>query len=294
MPGYHRLLVAYDGSPSGEDALALALRLRDADATLILACVVPGHPWHFPGHGEATRHEQEDALELLAEAQARIPAGVRVLERAPAAASAARGLTELAEAEGADVVVIGSAVGAEHGRIGIARTAGRLLQGAPCAVAISPPGGRSETGLFRHVGVAYDGSPEAATALAEAYAVAERCGAAMTIYSAIDQTVPASAVSRRTVQERLDAVAAAAPAGVNPRTEMLVGAPGAVIAGACEGVVDLLLAGSRGYGSLQRALVGSVSEWLVERATHPVVIVPRAPAAARSPERGLPAAAAAE
>jgi nucleotide-binding universal stress UspA family protein len=35
--------------------------------------------------------------------------------------------------------------------------------------------------------------------------------------------------------------------------------------------------GSRGYGPIQRALLGSVSEELLARARHPVLVVPRQP-----------------
>lgn len=49
--------------------------------------------------------------------------------------------------------------------------AGRLLHGAPCAVAVAPAGAR-EAGSFRHVGIAYDGTPEARAALAAGYALA--------------------------------------------------------------------------------------------------------------------------
>ena len=45
--------------------------------------------------------------------------------------------------------------------------------------------------------------------------------------------------------------------------------------GACEGIVDLLVTGSRSYGPVQRALLGSVSEALTEGASHPVLVVPR-------------------
>ena len=46
-----RVIVAYDGSPRAEDALALALRLRDPDeGALTLACVVSGRHWHLPAH----------------------------------------------------------------------------------------------------------------------------------------------------------------------------------------------------------------------------------------------------
>jgi nucleotide-binding universal stress UspA family protein len=284
--GFRRIIVSSDGSPSALDALALALRLRDPDGgALILACVVPSHPWHLPGAG-GDDTAVRDAQEMLGEVQAGLPAGIPVLERTPKATSAARGLTELAEAEGADLVTIGSAAGAVDGRIGIARTAGRLLHGAPCAVAIAPPGER-ETVPFRHVGVALDSSPEAAHALGIAYGIASTAGSAMTLYAAIDQTteLPGGVDVRRArlaVQDRLDAAADSAPAGVNPRTMLLVGSPGPVIAEACDGIVDLLVAGSRGYGSLQRALLGSVSEELIARSTHPVLIVPRPPRAGGS------------
>lgn len=47
---FRRVIVAFDGSPRGEDALALALRLCDhGEGALTLACVVTGHRWHV-GH----------------------------------------------------------------------------------------------------------------------------------------------------------------------------------------------------------------------------------------------------
>jgi len=64
---------------------------------------------------------------------------------------------------------------------------------------------------------------------------------------------------------------------VNPRTVVLHGAPGDVIPEACDGIVDLLVTGSRGYGPMHRALLGSVSETLTEGAPHPVLITPRRP-----------------
>ena len=89
-------------------------------------------------------------------------------QRAPVAPSPARGLTELAESEDADLIVIGSSRHGEAGHIRLERTAGRLLQGAPCAVAIAP-GDLRETDDFRHVGIAFDGSPEARAALDAGY-----------------------------------------------------------------------------------------------------------------------------
>lgn len=272
---FHRVIVAFDGSERSADALALALRLLDPAGVLTLACVVPGPRWHVGAH---VHHPDvpvpDEFAEMFTDARATIPAGIRVRERAPVAASAARGLTELAESESADLIVIGSSRHGDAGHIRLERTAGRLLQGAPCAVAIAP-GDLRETTDFRHVGIAFDDSPEARAALAVAYGVAARCGAAVTLFSAVDLLDSDAPAARRRVETALDEAADGAPARVNPRTVLLRGPAGTVIRDACDGVVDLLVTGSRGYGPLQRALAGSVSETLTEGAPHPVVVVPR-------------------
>jgi nucleotide-binding universal stress UspA family protein len=278
---FRRVIVAFDGSERSADALALALRLLDPAGVLTLACVVPAQRWHVGGHVHRPDAPVPGELaDMFAEARATIPAGIRVRERAPMAASPARGLTELGEAEGADLIVIGSSRHGDDGRIRLERTAGRLLQGAPCAVAVAPAGLR-EIGDFRHVGIAYDASAEARAALAVAYGIAERHDSAVTLYCAVDELEPGAMAARRRAEAALDEAAEGAPAGVNPRTVLLRDTAGAGIREACDGVVDLLVTGSRGYGPLQRAMAGSVSEALTEGATHPVVVVPRPAAMTR-------------
>jgi nucleotide-binding universal stress UspA family protein len=149
---------------------------------------------------------------------------------------------------------------------------------------------------FRHVGIAYDGSSEAQLALEAGYAIAAGSGAAVTLFYAIPESAPVETVGRPAhaeasarrlrlrAQDVLDAAAEAAPTGVNPRTVLLYGLPSLVIPGACGGIVDLLVTGSRGYGPVQRALIGSVSEALMNGAAHPVLVLPR------SARTGAPAA----
>jgi nucleotide-binding universal stress UspA family protein len=215
---------------------------------------------------------------MLAAARAKVPAGIHVALRAPTASSAARALTELAEIEHADLVVIGSSRRIADGRIRLERTAGRLLQGAPCAVAVAPADLRTSE-PFRHIGIAYDGSDEARVALAAGYALAQASSAAVTVaYAQFLVTSEGDDLvlrERQRAQRLLDEAADAAPAGVNPRTLLLHGPASSVIARACEGVVDLLVCGSRGYGPIERALMGSVAEGLMEGAPHPVLVLPR-------------------
>jgi nucleotide-binding universal stress UspA family protein len=286
---FRRIIVAFDGSDRAHDALALALRLRDPEeGELTLACAVVERPW-----GRGASPVREETARMLAGARAEIPAGIRVSLRVPVAGSPARALTELAEAEGADLLVTGSSRRGPTGQIWLERTAGRLLQGAPCAVAVAPADVR-ESETFHHIGIAYDGSPEATTALAAGYALAARTGAAVTLFYALTD-VPAVGAAmvgadpehealreRLHAQAMLDEAANAAPAGVNPLSVLLHGVPGKVITNACDGIVDLLVTGSRGYGPVQRALMGSVAEALMEGATHPVLVLPRAAGAAGS------------
>jgi nucleotide-binding universal stress UspA family protein len=285
---FRRIIVALDDGPHSYDALALAQRLRDPQhGALILACVVSRHVWHPRSSGHAPERMHEEAALVFAGARARIPPSTPVRLRSLVAGSAAQGLTEVADAERADVIVVGSSRRGPAGHVSLGRTGLGLLHRAPCAIAVAPVDARAYA-PFRLIGVAYDGSPDADGALAAGYAIAAASGAAVTLYSALDVAVGGSApvddgldrLQRRMrleAQAKLDAAADAAPGGVNPRTVLLHGSPGPVIADACDGIVDLLVTGSHGYGHLQRAVIGSVSVALIDNARHPVLVVPRSP-----------------
>jgi nucleotide-binding universal stress UspA family protein len=289
VTGFRRVVVGFDGTEPAGDALALAQRLVERDGELLLSLVDAQRSFRLP-HGR----RPAPPADLVASARELIGDAVAVREVRRSTASAARGLTEIAEAEHADLVVLGAHHGTPEQRTTPGPTALRLFQGSPCAVAIAPRGQR-EIDRFHHVGVAYDGSPEADAALSAAYAVAARDHAAVSIL----MVTPAGGVAypnlgageretlmlqlRNQAQEQLDAAAEAAPPGVNPLAVMLHGEPADEIARAADGVVDLLFTGSRGYGPVQRVLAGSVAEALLLSATHPVVVLPRASLASAAP-----------
>ena len=291
MSGFERILVGLDGSDRAGDAVALAQRLLEPGrGALVLAHVDAGRVLH----GLRRHHPGRDAEQALAAGRALVGAETPVSELVRASASVARGLTELAEEQRVDLLVVGAHHGGPEGRTCAGRTAMRLLQGAPCAVAIAAAG-RRDAGAFHHVGIAYDGSPESEAALATAYALAARDGAAVSLYLALSLAGPsivagiafaqaavsvaeaehAALLSRLRAQELLDAAAEAAPAGLNPRTVLVHGEPAREIARAADGIVDVLFAGSRGYGPMQRALAGSVSEGLLRGSAQPVVMTAR-------------------
>ena len=172
-------------------------------------------------------------------------------------------------------------------------TGEQLFHGAPCAVAIAPHG--YEGGEIRHIGVAYEGSPEAEAALRAAEALAAELDAALTVYCVVepapatDNVVAAgtgaewpSVTANQHARQLLYYVADHAPHGLKPETLLLHGHAAEQISRRAAGVVDLLFAGSRGRGPLRQAVLGSVSCALVRNATCPVVITPRSAVAARS------------
>ncbi len=286
VPVFGRVLVGFDGSESSRVALALASRLADpGDGELVLACVDEHRALRIRSH-------RRPAGEILAAGLACVPGRLKARGMERSASSAARGLCELAEDEHADLLVLGSHAGPEQ-RTSPGTTAFRLLQGAPCAIAIAPNGARDDDDRFHHIGVAYDGSAEARDALSLAYALAERDGAAVTVFRALPrmgvayagtgaaQVEAAQAQVRFAAQTELDEAADAAPPGVNPRTVLVHDEP-VRIADECDGIVDLLTLGSRSYGPLHRVLAGSLSQAILLRATQPVLVVTRSGAAGGS------------
>ena len=197
--------------------------------------------------------------------------------------------------------VLAGYLATDHGPLGrvlLGSVGERLLSGAPCAIAIAPRGyAASAPHALDVIAVAFDGSPEARGALRVAHALARRTGAAL---GALTVVVPPAAIPGRFVplpgleplegMERPDALArqelAATRAvdaaiqglgdGVTVEQQVLFGTdPVEPILEAAASDVDLLVLGSRGYGPVRRALVGSVSSALVRHAPCPVLVMPR-------------------
>ena len=288
---FRTIVVGYDGPGRGGEAIALAEVLRDPrHGSLLLASAYLPTPVRAAPYVIAPPDLRDPTDALLSEARAQLEGRVPVRTISVPAAPA-RALTETAEREHADLVVVGSSHRGTVGRVLPGTTAERLLHGAPCAVAVAPRG--YEGGDLRHIGVAYEGSPEAEAALRAAEALALELGAALTVYCVVEPT-PAtdsmiaagsgaewpSVTAEQHGRQLLYFVADHAPQGLRPETLLLHGHAAEQIARRTAGVIDLLFAGSRGYGPLRRALLGSVSGALVRDADCPVVITPRSAVAA--------------
>lgn len=239
---YRRVLVGFDGHAASRDALTLAHGLAALEhAELVLAtCLENLDPLATPAH--AYERASAEAEYRLSEAARQILGETPFRFRIVGGVSAPRGLHELAEDEGADVVVLGSTHRGGLGKVLPGSVAERLLHGAPCAVMVAPKGfaRRSEPFTIGSIGVGYDGRTESTHAREVAGALAEELGASLkTITAREGEGEPAKILAQRSRD------------------------------------LDLLVVGSRGYGPVRHALAGNVSGKVMELAASPVLVVPR-------------------
>ena len=173
---FNNILVGVDRHHGGRDAVVLAKQLLDEGGELTLAHVLSGAA--YTSTGSPTEYDlakRERAAELLeaASKEARVDANLRWRE----SSSVGRGLHELCEVIGADLLVVGSSRHGLLGRVLIGDETHSALNGAPCAIAIAPAGYAERPAPIREIGVAYNDSLESEHALAVARAMAAEHGA---------------------------------------------------------------------------------------------------------------------
>ncbi len=277
------ILIGYDGSEHGRDALALGRLLAEAlEATPLVAVVMP-NPERLIGIERAEARLTERAEELFREAREALP-GLGARTTLMRDYTSGRALHALSAEENPVVTVIGSAHRGLLGRIFLGSTGEALLSGAPGPVAVAPAG-YADGGARRllSIAAATDGSEEAERALEVAIALAARLEARLTVLSGAPPphwgyAAAFAALSgdseidlgrdqaERTLEHALERV----PDGLQVETEVLRGEPASAIAEAAADF-DLLILGSRGYGPIRGVFLGSISAPLVRQAPCPVL-----------------------
>ncbi len=285
-----RVVVGYEGGPTGHDALVFANRWAAASGDAITVATV--HPGAAPVglarvDAEWVAYEREEVDKLLQEARGLVAEGVTAEFRGVDSGSAAHGLSDLVDSSAGDqsLLVLGSRRNRGMRRTFPGSTADRLLHGAGTAVTVVPWGyaDTSDRRLER-VAVAFVDTPDGRVAFRHAARIAEHLGASLTVLSVVPDTrvVPGLGESRQfaTSQERsyrtsLDDVVEAAPAGVTTTGQLLPGPVVDALADLSLDDHDLLVVGSRGYGPVRRVLLGGVSSRIVRHSRVPVVVAPR-------------------
>jgi nucleotide-binding universal stress UspA family protein len=275
-------LAGYDGSADSKAAVDLAVRLAQPIGARVIT--VTGYETAFPslGRGAAAGADAMLSEEARHEASA-ILTDIHIpgVERVTQPGTPARALCAVAESEGADLIVVGTTHRGQLGRIVPGSTAEQLLHGAPCAIAVAPVEHTEEP--IRTVAVAYDGETESVEALAKGEALARDHGARLRLLAvheppgtAVDEAVlEAHDNAKEQLEKDIARIVKDLPAELQASAELLIGRAGKTLVAACGDGVDLLVAGSRCYGPLHGALVGSVSRYLVDHAPCSVLIVPR-------------------
>jgi nucleotide-binding universal stress UspA family protein len=283
-----KILVGYDGSGEARAALAFAEGYaRLMSGHIVLAHVEGLGPYDLPASGLIDAAHERAEHELAKVAAEVTERGVRAEARPVVFGSPARGLQTLAAGERPELVVVGAS---HRGRVGTAlvgTVAIRLLHGTPCPIAVAPKH-QSTTGWKPEtIGLAYDGSPGSALALAHAARVARAANASLQVLAvaeswstpAVELPVDVSAVRTQTREraetwlreagQRLEEDGKIAVSGT-----VLEGDPPHALAQA-SGSLDLLLLGSRAFGPVKRVLLGSVASHVLGHAACPVIVTPQ-------------------
>jgi len=252
----------------------------------------------MPGNvvvGYLDNERGRDALAL-----GRILAKARDSELRIVTAPEGEALATAAREQDADLVVLGTTHRGPLGRIVPGTTMERLLGGAPCAIAVAPPGfgeradgepvwrpldGDAEDVGMRVVGVAYDRSPAARGALDLATDLARRNGAALRVYTVVPKVVPIAPdapltphpVAPTELEARraeLQQTTAALPDEVRAQPVLLRGFAVPELVKAASLGVDLLVVGTQVRGHVSRLFHKSVAGELALEAPCPVLICP--------------------
>jgi nucleotide-binding universal stress UspA family protein len=267
---FKHIVVGVDGREGGQDAVALARLLVAVGGTLTLAHVYQA----ANGAPEASDGGRAEALLKAVRGETGVEAHLRRYE----SSSVGRGLHELCEVIGADLLVVGSSRRGLLGRVLIGDDTSAALTGSPCAIAIAPSGYSQQPGMMREIGVGYDGSPESEHALSVARTLAVAWAAKLSALEAV--SLPSYAfvgpgatdnAPQRLVEDALERLAGL----VSVEPYAAYGQPAEELA-LYSASLDLLIVGARGHGPVGRLIHGSTSQQLAHAARCPLLVLTRA------------------
>jgi nucleotide-binding universal stress UspA family protein len=289
---YTDVIIGFDGTPPGRDALALGRRLaEDAGAAITVVCAHPYMALTADVEADAAVELswREGAERTLDEACAALAGTECATFRSIAETSPARALHETAIDADAALIVLGSTHRHGLGRVLPGTTADQVLHAAPCAVAVAPAGyaTRDHGAPAGVVGAAVDGGDETERVARVAARIARGANARLRVLNVVERhytlgPLYAGNLGYRSMREAmvsfahdaLQRASAAAGEGLEVETRLDDGVPSECIVAESHGL-DLLVVGSRGYGPLRRVMLGTVGGAVLRGAACPVLVLPR-------------------
>jgi nucleotide-binding universal stress UspA family protein len=282
MARYQKILVAFDGSASGENALRQALRLAsDEKCWVRVVTVVPPFEGELDLTGVGDIHEAilrpARAIAARAEAIAREAGGL--IKVSIEEGEVSQRITAVAAAERCGIIVMGRRGMSRLERMMVGSVTARVIGHSAVDVLVVPLGATLGWGT---VLVATDGSAHSAAAASKAVDFAASYGGRVVSLSVVDvpdefyAEAPA-AVDKLIAKAQLQAVAVASLAaeeGVACTAAVREGAAAATIVQvAAEEGAGVIVMGSHGRTGLARLLMGSVTEKVIGHAACPVLVV---------------------
>jgi nucleotide-binding universal stress UspA family protein len=203
-----------------------------------------------------------------------------------------RGLTELVDQHGADLVVVGSSSSGLLGRVALGSVTERLVHTAKVPVAIAPRGYPLSPGPVQRLTAAYGGAADAVGLITTSAELAKKWSVRLRIASftvrpvtmyggSIERSAENLVVkqwTRKTMDAALEQLEDARRQVEVPDVDVVVGA-GTDWRDAVDGIAwqsgDLLLLGSGAAGPVSQVFLGSAASKILRHAPVPVMIVPR-------------------
>jgi len=282
MGKYKKILVAVDGSESGNNALREAFKLaNDEKCWITVTSVVPPYEGDIDLTGvkdvrKAMRKPCEDAL---AEARKIADTERALIKTVCEEGETYERIVDLADAENCDVIVVGRRGRRHFERALVGSVTARVIGHTQRDVLVVP----NNTALgWKKILVATDGSKYSAVAVDKAIAFAKSYGGGLVVVSVVDVPTEFYAEAPKAVEDMIrkakEYTAAvrkqAEAAGV--KAETFIGeadAYQAIVKLAAEQGVNMIVVGSHGRTGLRRLLMGSVTEKVIGHAPCPVLIV---------------------
>lgn len=193
------------------------------------------------------------------------------------------GLTRAAEDLGASAVVIGSSHRGPIGRVLLGDSGSQFATASPCLVIVTPRGwGRKTPAAIKRIGVAYNGTGEAKTALDFAVGLAKGLRASLKLIGVVPHIITPGRIGltdqgyQGILHDDMTKLLDAAVDGLDVDAEkMICTGYAADELAEVSAELELLVLGSRSYGPVKRVILGGTSVKVMRASACPVAVVPK-------------------
>ena len=269
LGGLEKILLATDHSEYSEGAIREAIKFASKCSSRIYASLtIEANPEYESIGSNIFEKEEQDANAYLDSIRARAAKdGVACETALHESTDAAEAIVEEATDRKVDMIVIG-----RRGRKGVAKAllgevAAKVIMHAPCKVLVVPKAAQIE---YKNILVATDGLAQAKAAVAEAIAIAKRCGSHIIALSAIRD----ESEQKEASQFAGEAADLAKKEGISAEAVTPTGRSfNAIVETAGGRGVDLIVMGTYGKTGVRKFLKGSATEKVIGTAGCAVLVV---------------------